>query len=116
MSGKQAKSNVLAISPTLLITVVVLLLFVVVEPVFGILTQFMAMRKVYTKGVKNANKKMLMAATAYNLKKLLKYAKTPPKSCANSAQVGKPLDALQTAIETLVLGLSLATKLALIKV
>ena len=42
-----------------------------VEPVFGILTQ-LAMRKIYTKGIHKANKQMLMAATAYNLKKLLK--------------------------------------------
>ena len=40
-----------------------------VEPVFGTLTQFMGMRKVNTKGLKQANKVMLMAGTAYNLKK-----------------------------------------------
>ena len=45
-----------------------------VEPVFGILTQFMGMRKVNTRGIDLANKKMLMAATAYNLKKLMKYS------------------------------------------
>ena len=56
----------------------------VVEPVFGILTQFMAMRKVHTKGIQNANKQMLLAATAYNLKKILKFAKPFPKSIAQS--------------------------------
>ena len=55
-----------------------------VEPVFGTLTQFMGMRKVNTKGIANAHKQMLMAGIAYNLKKILKYAKTPPKSVANS--------------------------------
>ena len=44
-----------------------------VEPVFGTLTQFMGMRKVNTKGIKQANKVMLMAGTAYNLKKCLKF-------------------------------------------
>ena len=44
-----------------------------VEPVLGVLTQFMGMRKVYTKGIRNANKQFLMAAIAYNLKKYLKY-------------------------------------------
>lgn len=44
-----------------------------VEPVFGTLTEFMGMRKVNTRGIGNANKGMLMAATAYNLKKLLKF-------------------------------------------
>jgi hypothetical protein len=44
----------------------------------------MAMRKVYTKGIQNANKQMLLAATAYNLKKILKFAKPTPKSIAQS--------------------------------
>ena len=69
----------------------------VVEPVFGILTQFMGLRKVYTKGIKNANKQMLMAAAAYNLKKLLKYAKTPPKSVANSIKAGHLPSLLENA-------------------
>ncbi|PHS32606.1 MAG: hypothetical protein COA82_09265 [Alkaliphilus sp.] len=44
-----------------------------VEPVFGTLTQFMGLRKVNTKGIKNANKIMMMSAMAYNLKKYLKF-------------------------------------------
>ena len=44
-----------------------------VEPVFGSLTQFFGMRKVNTRGIKQANKVMLMSASAYNLKKYLKY-------------------------------------------
>lgn len=44
-----------------------------VEPVLGVLTQFMGMRKVYTKGIHNANKQFMMAAIAYNLKKYLKF-------------------------------------------
>lgn len=44
-----------------------------VEPVFGVLTQFMGMRKVYTRGINNANKQFMMAAMAYNLKKYLKF-------------------------------------------
>jgi transposase len=44
-----------------------------VEPVFGVLTQFMGMRKVYTKGINNANKQFKLAAIAYNLKKYLKF-------------------------------------------
>jgi len=77
----------------------------VVEPVFGVLTQFMGMRKLYTKGIKNANKQMLMAATAYNLKKLLKFSKTPPRSVAKSMKAGKPLGSLQRALYRLVLNL-----------
>ncbi len=51
-----------------------------VEPVWGTLTQFTGLRKINTIGIKQANKVMQMAATAYNLKKLLrfeaKYVKT----------------------------------------
>ena len=42
-----------------------------VEPVIGVLTQFMGMRKVYTKGINNANKQFILAAVGYNLKKYL---------------------------------------------
>jgi transposase len=45
----------------------------VVEPVFGTLTQFMGLRKVFTKGIKQAHKIMLMSAVAYNLKKYIKF-------------------------------------------
>lgn len=44
-----------------------------VEPVFGSLINFTGMRKINTRGIESANKVMLMAAMAYNLKKLLKY-------------------------------------------
>ena len=44
-----------------------------VEPVFGVLTQYLGLRKVNTKGINNANKQFIMAAMAYNLKKYLKF-------------------------------------------
>ena len=48
-----------------------------VEPVFGTLMEFTGMRKMNTIGIRQANKNMLMAAVAYNLKKYLKFdAKT----------------------------------------
>ena len=47
-----------------------------VEPVWGTLTQFMGLRKINTIGLKQANKVMHLAATAYNLKKLLKFIST----------------------------------------
>jgi len=46
-----------------------------VEPVFGTLINFLGMRKINTHGIENANKVMIMAAMAYNLKKLLKHIK-----------------------------------------
>ena len=45
----------------------------IVEPVLGTLVNFLAMRRVNTRGIKQANKCILMAAAAYNLKKLLKW-------------------------------------------
>ncbi len=44
-----------------------------VEPVLGTLINFGGMRKVNTRGLAGATKCMLMAAIAYNLKKLLKH-------------------------------------------
>jgi transposase len=51
-----------------------------VEPVLGTLTNFLSLRRVNTRGLKSAGKCMLMAAVAYNLKKLLKF--TTPKVLA----------------------------------
>ena len=48
-----------------------------VEPVLGTLINFMGIRRIWTRGLRNANKFMLGAAIAYNLKKWLNY--TEPK-------------------------------------
>ncbi len=44
-----------------------------VEPVLGTLVNYLGMRRVNIRGIEQANKCMLMAAIAYNLKKLLKF-------------------------------------------
>ena len=44
-----------------------------VEPILGTLVNYLAMRRVNTRGIKQASKCMLMSAIAYNLKKLLKW-------------------------------------------
>ena len=44
-----------------------------VEPVFGTLMEFLGMRKMNTIGIRQANKNMIMAPVAYNLKKYLKF-------------------------------------------
>lgn len=44
-----------------------------VEPVLGTLINFLNMRRVNTRGIKQANKHVLMAALTYNLKKYLKF-------------------------------------------
>lgn len=44
-----------------------------VEPVLGTLINFMGLRRIWTRGLQNANKFMLGAAIAYNLKKWMNY-------------------------------------------
>jgi len=51
-----------------------------VEPVFGVLTQYLGLRKINTKGLSQANKVMHMSAIAYNLKKYLKFINKNAKS------------------------------------
>ncbi len=63
-----------------------------VEPVFGTLINFLGMSKVNTRGIEQANKCMLTAAVAYNLKKLLKFTKpkrTTMPNCQILAQIGQ---------------------------
>ncbi len=53
-----------------------------IESVFGMLKEFMGLRKVNTLGIDKANKCMHLAAIAYNLKKHLKFTKKSPISQA----------------------------------
>ncbi len=50
-----------------------------VEPVLGTLINFLNMKRVNTRGIKQANKHVMMAALCYNLKKLLTFNKRRPK-------------------------------------
>jgi transposase len=49
-----------------------------VEPVWGTLLNFRCLRKIYTKGNDLANKQVLMAAAAYNLKKFMNFRSIKP--------------------------------------
>jgi IS5 family transposase len=51
-----------------------------VEPVLGTLISFMGVRRVRTRGLAGANKFMISAATAYNLKKWLNYSEQKRKT------------------------------------
>lgn len=51
------------------------------EPVIGTLVNYLGMRKINTKGIGQANKCMIMAAVAYNLKKMMKEANREIKTC-----------------------------------
>ena len=83
-----------------------------VEPVFGILTQFMAMQKVFTRGIGQANKQMLMAATAYNLKKYMKFS--VPKPTSIQIAVGRVGNGLQNGIDKLLFALRKSTALTIV--
>jgi transposase len=56
-----------------------------VEPVFGSLINYTGLSRINAKGLKQANKCMLMAAAAYNLKKLLKRRTKPLKAAPMAA-------------------------------
>jgi transposase len=58
-----------------------------IEPVLGTLVCYRSMRKVNTIGIKLANKCMLMAAVAYNLKKLLKWKQSKGQVCLKSIKI-----------------------------
>ncbi|STD03887.1 Uncharacterised protein [Chryseobacterium carnipullorum] len=45
-----------------------------VEPVLGTLINHHSMKRINARGIKSANKHVLMAALSYNLKKLLKFS------------------------------------------
>lgn len=60
-----------------------------VEPVLGTLKQYMGLRQINTIGIAKANKRMHMAATAYNLKKYLKFIGKAPISMAGVVNQAK---------------------------
>lgn len=51
-----------------------------VEPVLGTLINFMGLRRIWTRGIKSANKFMLGAAIAYNVRKWLNYSERKTKT------------------------------------
>src|SRR5690349_9728243 len=58
-----------------------------VEPVLGTLINFLGMRRINTRGIKLANKCMIMAAIAYNIKKMIRFSK--PKAISRALEVTK---------------------------
>lgn len=67
-----------------------------VEPVLGTLINFLAMKRVNTRGIKQANKCMMMAAIAYNLKKMMKFKTTRPMTAM--AWMPKEVDQFLTSL------------------
>ena len=60
-----------------------------VEPVLGTLINFTNMRRINTRGIKQANKHVFMAALVYNLKKLMHYVTSNRKTGAAQMALGK---------------------------
>ena len=58
-----------------------------VEPVLGTLINFTNMKRVNTRGIKNANKHVLMASLTYNLKKYMRFIVKKPKVIAQVLSV-----------------------------
>ena len=73
-----------------------------VEPVLGTLINFTGMRRIWTRGIKNANKFVLGAAIAYNLKKWINWQETNNKLTRNKHRVvEKPFKSTISACENL---------------
>lgn len=72
-----------------------------VEPVLGTLVNYLNLRRVNTRGIKQANKCMLMAAIAYNLKKLMKFTARKVQADVKAMQVS-----LQNAFLTVLYSIS----------
>jgi transposase len=68
-----------------------------VEPVLGTMVNYLNLRRVNTRGIKQANKCMLMAAIAYNLKKLMKWTAKNVQADAKAMQ-----QSLQAAFLTII--------------
>jgi hypothetical protein len=62
-----------------------------VEPVLGTLLNFMNMRRVNTRGIKQANKHILMAAMAYNLQKYLRFITKKQITKIAALEMKKPI-------------------------
>lgn len=71
-----------------------------VEPVLGTLVNYLAMRRVNTRGIKQASKCIMMSAIAYNLKKLLKW-----ESKKINAAVHSKIKEIKNTIQTLFLSM-----------
>jgi transposase len=59
-----------------------------VEPVWGTLINYTGMKRLNARGLKAANKMLLLAATVYNLKKWLRF--TTPKVIVKAVQISLP--------------------------
>jgi len=74
-----------------------------VEPVLGTLINFTGMRRIWTRGIKNANKFVLGAAIAYNLKKWINWQEINKKLTRDKhPKVENPVKSTLSAREDLI--------------
>jgi transposase len=78
-----------------------------VEPVLGTLINFLGMKRVNTRGIQLANKCMIMAAVAYNIKKMMKFK--APKAIVKAMELHAPLDHALTFIKNYCLDFRMAS-------
>ena len=76
-----------------------------VEPVIGTLVNFTNMKRVNTRGIRNANKHVLMASLTYNLKKYLRFVAKKPTVLAQVVYLkrGKNIAFVKTVFEDLII-------------
>ena len=65
-----------------------------VEPVLGTLLNFTGMKKIYARGMEQAEKHVLMASLCYNLKKMMKFRTLKTQIHVNYAQITDNLQGL----------------------
>jgi hypothetical protein len=77
-----------------------------VEPVLGTLINFTGMRRIWTRGIKGANKFMLCAAIAYNLKKWMKFESKKVKVIPMAMELPKTMESNLKKVHFLFFNLS----------
>lgn len=67
-----------------------------VEPVLGTLINFMGMRRIFTRGIQQANKFLIGAATAYNLKKWMYWEQRKTRKPGRSVSAKEKISTIST--------------------
>jgi len=65
-----------------------------VEPVLGTLLNFMGLKKIYARGIEQAEKHVIMASLCYNIKKMIKFNPRKPQIQVSYAKITDKLQGL----------------------
>jgi Transposase DDE domain len=77
-----------------------------VEPVLGTMLNFLNLKRVNTRGIKQANKHVMMAALAYNVKKYLKFVNKVRLSACAQLKKSTAINKINEVLNTLTITLS----------